>query len=224
MKITYLGQAGLLFETNDLKIMIDPYLSDSVGKTNPAMKRRIPVEERFLEMQPDILIFTHNHLDHYDPETVEHYFKMNGRMTTLAPSSVWSEVRKFGGAHNFVQFDRHTQWSEGGVRFAAVKAAHSDPFAIGILLFAEGKTYYITGDTLYNSEIFEDLPKGIDLIFLPINGLGNNMNMEDAARFAKKSGAGIAIPLHTRLFDALDPAEFTFEPKIVPEYYKEIKI
>ena len=224
MKITYLGQAGLLFETNDLKIMIDPYLSDSVGKGNPAMKRRIPVEERFLKIQPNLLIFTHNHLDHYDPETIEHYFKMGGKMTILAPSSVWSEVRKFGGTHNFVQFDRHTEWSEGDLRFAAVKAAHSDPHAIGILIYGEDKIYYITGDTLYNSEIFEDLPKGIDAIFLPVNGVGNNMNMKDAARFAKESGAKVAVPLHTRLFDSLDPRDFDFEPKIISEYYKEIKL
>ena len=31
MKVTWLGQAGLLIETNGTKIMIDPYLSDSVS-------------------------------------------------------------------------------------------------------------------------------------------------------------------------------------------------
>ena len=35
MKITWLGQAGLLFETEKLTIMIDPYLSNSVEKINP---------------------------------------------------------------------------------------------------------------------------------------------------------------------------------------------
>ena len=35
MKVTYLGQAGLLFEKRGFKIMIDPYLSDSVEKINP---------------------------------------------------------------------------------------------------------------------------------------------------------------------------------------------
>ena len=30
MKVTFLGQAGLLFETEKQTIMIDPYLSDSV--------------------------------------------------------------------------------------------------------------------------------------------------------------------------------------------------
>ena len=32
MKLTYLGQAGLLFEKAGFKIMIDPYLSNSVEK------------------------------------------------------------------------------------------------------------------------------------------------------------------------------------------------
>ena len=62
MKITWLGQAGLLFE-GGLSVMIDPYLSDSVGEKhgNP---RRVPVDERFFAAAPDVMIFTHNHLDH----------------------------------------------------------------------------------------------------------------------------------------------------------------
>ena len=35
MKITWLGQAGLYIETEGLKIIVDPYLSDSVVKVNP---------------------------------------------------------------------------------------------------------------------------------------------------------------------------------------------
>lgn len=56
MKLTWLGQAGLALETNGLLIMIDPYLSDSVGKTNPACHRRVPVDEIWLSRKPDILI------------------------------------------------------------------------------------------------------------------------------------------------------------------------
>ena len=45
MKITWLGQAGLLFEKDDIKIMIDPYLSDSCKALNPKSARRVPVDE-----------------------------------------------------------------------------------------------------------------------------------------------------------------------------------
>ena len=46
-----------------------------------------------------------------------------------------------------------------------------------MLIEAEGKCLYITGDTLYNTDIFSDLPEQIDAVFLPINGSGNNMNL-----------------------------------------------
>ena len=73
-------------------------------------------------------------------------------------------------------FNRHTIWTHNGVTFTAVKAEHSDPFAIGVVIQTEETCFYVTGDTLYNTKIFEDLPSDIDLVFLPVNGYGNNMN------------------------------------------------
>ena len=190
MKITWLGQAGLLFEKNGVKIMIDPYLSNSVEKINPKNYRRVPVLESLFDIQPDIMIFTHNHLDHYDPETVKNFITDKTSVTVLAPSSVWTEVRKIGGNNNFVQFNRYTEWTEKGVKFSAVKAEHSDITPIGVIIDDGEKKYYITGDTLYNKEIFNDLPKDIDVVFLPVNGVGNNMNAIDAQRFCEVGSTG----------------------------------
>ena len=89
MKVTYLGQAGLLFEKCGFKIMIDPYLSDSVEKINPKNYRRVPVDESFFKIKPDVMIFTHNHLDHYDPETVTHFIDENSNITVLAPKGFY---------------------------------------------------------------------------------------------------------------------------------------
>ena len=50
MKITWLGQAGLLFETGNIKIVVDPYLSNSCFKLNPASDRRMPVDANYLNM------------------------------------------------------------------------------------------------------------------------------------------------------------------------------
>ena len=66
MKCTWIGQAGLLFDFDGVKIMIDPYLSDSVAAVNPANKRRMPVDETLWDIRPDVLILTHDHLDHTD--------------------------------------------------------------------------------------------------------------------------------------------------------------
>lgn len=224
MKITWIGQAGLLLETGKTTVMIDPYLSDSVKAVNPNNWRRVPVDARLFDIKPDVMVFTHNHLDHYDPETVPHFITADTAMTVLAPSSVWSEVRKLGGKNNYVQFDRHTLWTHEDISFYAVKAQHSDVSAIGVIINCEGKTYYVTGDTLYNTEIFADLPEKIDAVFLPINGVGNNMNMTDAAAFAQKAGAKKVVPLHFGMFDELTADNFECPNKVVPQLYKEIAL
>lgn len=224
MKIIFLGQAGLLFEKNGFKIMIDPYLSDSVEKVNPKNYRRVAVDESFFNITPDIMIFTHNHLDHYDPETVKHFITADSNITVLAPKSVWDEVRKLGGDNNYVLFNRHTTWTEKEIQFTAVKAEHSDTTPIGVMIEDGNKKYYITGDTLYNEEIFEDMPRDIYAVFLPVNGVGNNMNMTDAAKFAKRIHAEKVVPIHIGMFDELTANEFECENKVIAEIYKEIKL
>ena len=228
MKVTWLGQAGLLFEWEDCTLLVDPYLSDSVEKIQPNHYRRVPVDTRLWELRPDVLICTHNHLDHTDPETLAHYLQREEPVTVLAPRSSWNEVRKFGGVHNYVQFNRHTQWTQqrqrGELRFEAVRAEHSDPDAIGVVVYDGAHRYYITGDTLYNREIFDDLPAPIDLLFLPINGVGNNMNLQDAQRFALMAGAREVIPIHFGMFDQLDPRGQVPDNWVVPEIYREIPL
>lgn len=224
MKVTYLGQAGLLFENNGFKIMIDPYLSDSVEKINPENYRRVAVDESFLKIKPDVMIFTHKHLDHYDPETVAHFINSESNIIVLAPKSVWDEVRKIGGKNNYVLFNRYTSWTENNIKFTAVKAEHSDITPIGVIIDDGEKKYYITGDTLYNEEIFGDIPKDIYALFLPVNGVGNNMNTADASRFAKRINAEKTVPVHIGLFDNLNACDFQCDNKVKAEIYKEIEL
>lgn len=227
IKIFWLGQAGLYFEVLGKKILVDPYLSDSVERINPLNYRRVPVEEKFLKVKPDIIVLTHNHLDHTDPETLKHYLENGSQVLVLASGNAWVEVRKFGGKHNYVCFNRHTRWTEctedgSEICFTAVYAEHSDSHAVGVIIEAEGKIFYITGDTLYNNRIFKDLPDDIYAVFLPINGVGNNMNMYDAKKFAKKSGAKKVVPVHFGLFDEVDPNDFADDNVVIPKIYEEI--
>ncbi len=224
MKLTWIGQAGMMVKVNGITVLVDPYLSDSCGKVNPLSHRRIPVDESIFDCKPDVMIFTHKHLDHYDPETVEKFIHTDKRMIILAPEAVWPEIRQYGEGHNYVRFNRHTEWTEGGVRFTAVKAEHSDPHPIGVIIDDGEKKVYITGDTLYNSEIFKDIPDDIYAVCLPVNGKGNNMNMTDAARFAAKIDAKYTVPLHIGLFDDLSADDFNCDNKYIPTIYQEMGI
>lgn len=226
MKCTWLGQAGLLFDFDGIKVMIDPYLSNSVDKINSSMKRNVEVDKRFLEERPDILILTHNHLDHTDPETLDVILDKWESICVLASQNAWTQTRKYGRSHNYVMFDRHTEWTYGHLRFRAVHAQHSDNYAIGVLILYHDKTFYITGDTLYHTKVIQDVKKvgrDIDVVFLPVNGVGNNMNVNDAMRFAAEIEAKEVVPIHFGLYDNINPKiEFICQNKVVPEFYKEI--
>ena len=229
MKVTWLTQAGLLFENGNATVMVDPYLSDALGKADESKKRRIPVDESFFDKQPDVLLITHAHADHLDPETLDRIFaNAKKAMTVIAPENAWYELRKYGGRHNYVMLNPHSVWSERGLTFYAVKAEHSDRTAVGFIIDDGSHTYYISGDTLYNYEVIDDVEElvedGVDYAFLPINGKGNNMNATDAADFAYEIGARKAVPLHYGLFDSIDPTSFDFDSAEVLQPYKPYEL
>ncbi len=224
MYVTWIGQAGLLIETKDCKIMVDPYLSDSVAKINPKNYRRIPVNEKLFNENPDVILITHEHLDHLDPETLPRLFDKAKNITVLAPRNAWEKVRQYEKEHNYIMFNRETVWTHKDVVFTAVKAEHSDGSAIGCVIDDGSKKLYITGDTLYNKEIFSYLPQDIYAVFLPINGVGNNMNATDAKKFAEKTKAKFAVPVHWGMFDNINPEDFDAENAIIPKLYEKIKL
>ena len=224
MKITFLGQAGLLFELDGVRVMVDPYLSNSVQKVEPKNYRRLPIDESYFDIKPDILILTHNHLDHTDPETLERLFSKHSGIGVLASYNAWQTTRKFGGDNNYIMFNRGTVWTEKGIKFEAVYAEHSDDKAVGVIISYDGRNYYITGDTLYNKRVINDINIPVDVVFLPINGVGNNMNMTDAAHFAEEIKAKTAVPIHFGMFDSLNADDFNFKNRVIPEIYKEIKL
>ena len=225
MKLTWLGQAGFLVEADGKKILIDPYLSDNVKNFEPQNARRQPIDERFLAIKPDVILITHNHLDHLDKETLKYYLTPDSRALVLCPDGGWQELRRTypDTGCNYVLFNAGTEWTEGKVRFRAVKAEHSDPCAIGIILTVDEKSYYFTGDTLYSEAVFASLPKeDIFAVLLPCNGRGNNMNMTDATRFAKRTGAKYAVPVHIGMFDDFTDTGFDHPNKVTPKIYQEI--
>ena len=225
MNVTWITQAGLIFENEKITVMVDPYLSNSVAQTlDPSKERRIPVDESVFDVRPDVIIITHEHLDHLDPDTLKRFLCREGKpITVLAPYNAYMKVREFGGPHNYVLLNPHSVWSEGGVTFYAVSAEHSDRCAAGYIIDDGKRTYYVSGDTLYNYDVIDDVIElcedGVDYAFLPINGVGNNMNIRDAADFACEIGAKCAVPIHYGLFDNIDPRNFDFDNTLILEPY-----
>lgn len=222
MKVTWLGQAGLLFATDQTTILVDPYFSDSAASV--AVHRNMPVSPAVWDIKPDLLLCTHEHIDHFDSETIPHFVNADSAVTVLSPYSVWEKIRKAGGKNNFVQISPGVVWTHGDVTVTTVGAVHSDPYAVGFVIECEGKTYYVTGDTLFCPPILTQMTQKIDVVFLPINGKGNNMNAVDAAKFCDCIGAGLAVPIHFGMLDDLDPSVFVWKNTMIPKIYEEMSL
>ena len=206
MKLTWLGQAGYFLHTDDgLNIFIDPYMSNNLEeKKGPSFHREVPIDESFFDIHPDVIILTHIHDDHTDYATLDRFFSRATKpINLLAPLNTWTEVRKrYGGIHEYIQFDEGIEVTLDGALFRAVYAAHSDERAIGILIFADGKTVYHTGDTLFHRRVGEYVNDPVDAMLIPINGKGNNMNCMDAVRLTEKILPQRVFPMHWDMFKA----------------------
>lgn len=224
MKLTWLTQSGLLFENGNATIMVDPFFSEISGK-----ERRIPADRSFLDRKADIILITHEHETHLDIKTLEELVsRAEKTITFIAPENAYRKLQKLGGRHNYVMLNPHSVWSERGITFYAVHAEHSDRSAVGYILDDGEKTYYVSGDTLYNydviDEVLELVEDGVDYAFLPINGRGCNMNAKDAADFAYEIDAKCAVPMHYGLYDTTSPEAFDFDGAMILEPYKTVEI
>ena len=229
MYVTWLTHSGLLFKNDRLTVLVDPYLSDSLGEKCEKMKRRLAIDESFLELSPDVILVTHSHPDHLDAATLDKFLSRKDKeITVLASAAAYEKLVSLGYSHNLVLLSPHSVWSESGVTFYAVKAEHSERDAVGFILDDGEKTYYVSGDTLYNFDVIDDcldlVEDGVDYAFLPINGKSNNMNAKDAADFAYEIGAKCAIPVHYGLFDSVDPEDFDFDDKLIITPYETTEL
>ena len=224
MKLTWLTQSGLLFENGNATVMVDPHLSEISGR-----ERLVPADESFLDKAPDIILITHEHETHLDYKTLtELSERAEKAITFIAPEAAYRTLKSLGKRHNYVMLNPHSVWSERGITFYAVHAEHSDRTAVGFILDDGERTYYASGDTLYNydviDEVLELVEDGVDFAFIPINGRGCNMNAKDAADFAYEIGAKCAVPVHYGLYDKTSPEAFDFDDALILEPYKTVEI
>lgn len=209
-----MGQAGLYITLKDgTTLAVDPYLSDSLyEKKDKRFIRNIPIEETWLSACPDIILITHDHGDHLDMETMRLWLAEKQEKQILGPEPVFRALRKaWPKEHNIFTMRPGVSVTFEDLYVKAISAAHETIYAVGYLIKAEEKCIYITGDTLYTEDILKQLSgEKIDLMFSCINGVGNNMNVIDAARLVNALRPKNVVPVHWDMFKSLgaNPEEF----------------
>lgn len=206
--VFWLGQAGFALKTSrDRVIYIDAYLSEYCQRmpgNEIAAKRIFPAPLAVSEVTNGLVIATHAHEDHVDPEIVR-FASVNSPDVVFAGSASSVRMMKGFGAPS----ERTCLLKEGsrcdfdGFFVRAVYADHGDdePDAIGVVIETDGIRIYHTGDTSYCPEkMTEVIALKPDIIMPCINGAFGNLNGIEAARLANDVGAKVAIPSHFWLF------------------------
>lgn len=189
-----LGQSGYELKSGNSRILIDPYLSDSVNRLH-GRPRMLPIPLTEEELPCDGVFCTHNHLDHLDPETIVQFPETQQFYTTADGCRALSEL----GRDCCTGMTPGQTVTVGDFSVTAVPAFHSCE-AIGLIVKAEGITLYFSGDTLYNEKLFEIAAYQPDITLICINGRLGNMTCDEALETAKQIGAKVNIPNHYDMF------------------------
>ena len=202
MKITYLGHSAFEIETNNKKILIDPFL--------------ICAPNHKVENITDIFV-THGHGDHLGGS-------IGMSQKTGAPITAVFELANYCSASgvntNACGLGAWKEYSWG--RAILVPAFHSSSTPdgkyagcpCGFVFDIEGKKVYHAGDTCLNSEmkVIGELYKP-DISLLPIGGTFT-MDVEHAVIASEWLNTSIVIPMHYNTFDAINADTALFKSEL----------
>ena len=231
----WLGQSGYLLQWKGKRVLIDPYLSDSLTKKYLATdKPHTRMSE--LVVKPDLLrnisivTSSHNHTDHLDAETLIPILKNNPGIQFVIPEANRDFVaERVGCEKNFpLGLGDNESLCVHDFTFHGIPAKHNEidrdqngkPKYMGYVIeFGPYKIYH-SGDTLWFDEMVDILkPFNVDVAILPINGnkperkVAGNLDYKEAVSLGKAINAKIVIPCHYDIF--------TFNTADVNDFIKE---
>ena len=241
----WLGQAGFLLRHAQRSILIDPYLSDSLEKKyrdtalphTRLLAAPITVEQLG---KVDLVLCTHHHTDHMDPETLAALAKLNPELKFIVPAASLAEaeqrievapLRLIGAEANILlqPFD--------DLFVMPTRAAHEQlsmdslgrhKFLGFQLEFSDLKVFH-SGDCVpFPGQQEEVKALNADVALLPVNGrstwlsnqgIAGNMSLEEARALCVACGIPTLVAHHYGMFafnsadhNAIDaPSEWDYE-------------
>jgi L-ascorbate metabolism protein UlaG (beta-lactamase superfamily) len=223
LRIWWLGQSGFLVRYDGARLLLDPYLSDSLtrkyadtDKPHVRMTRRVIAPERLRGISA--VTSSHLHTDHCDAETLRPLMATNPALKIIVPEANRAAVAERLGidANSFLGLDDGTSVTVSPFTFHGIAAAHNDlardvqghACYLGFVVHCGDWTIYHSGDTLRYPGLAAKLRCfSVDVALLPINGarqerrVAGNLDGREAAQLGHDIGARCVIPCHYDMFE-----------------------
>ncbi len=198
-----LGHSTVLVKLGGLSILTDPFLRESLV----GIKRVAPLFVRADELDVDLVLISHAHLDHLDLKTLK---SLRGDFVVICPEMTSMILRGF----ETVELRDFESTFVKGVKITKVPAKHKRgrsplfPFTgVGGFVFEfDGLRLYFAGDTAFSNLLYSEISsrfKGIDVAILPIGGFypykllrWAHQCPEEAYRAFEILKAGVLFPIH----------------------------
>jgi L-ascorbate metabolism protein UlaG (beta-lactamase superfamily) len=178
----FIGHGSLMFRINNFCIYIDPVRSSGSYNNLP---------------KGDLILVTHEHGDHLDPDLINNLHKDGTIMlcnAKSAPSVSWAKIMKPGDSNliSGITIEAVQAYNIKNVR-ADGQPYHPKGDGNGYILTIGDKRIYIAGDTENTPEM--KALRNIDVAFLPMN-LPYTMTPEMVADAARAFKPSILYPYH----------------------------
>ena len=243
----WLGQSGFLLQWKGKRVLIDPYLSDSLTKKYAATDKphirmsELVIDPRLLQ-NISIVTSSHNHTDHLDAETLVPVLQNNLGAKFIIPEANRDFVaervkckKEFAVGLNegrSVTVDEFTLYGIPAKHNEIERDENGNCKFMGYVIEFGKYRIYHSGDTLWFDEMVGLLkPFAVGVAILPINGndparkVAGNLNCEEAVKLGKAIGAKVVIPCHYDMFtfNTADVNDFIRRAEKLDQPYKVLK-
>lgn len=214
LSIQFLGQCGFIITTPEVKVVIDPVLSDLID--NGQSIRNYPPVMEPETLQADYILCTHNHIDHFAEETVIRALNSCPKTKVIIPAGCKSLLLEKGILVDRILLLKDlftlslTHFSITGISTAhpihKLNKEGLDENLAYCLKFSDTTLIHL-GDTYLTPRLEESLKKmgKISVFMPPINGMDEikaaagiigNLSIDEAAGLCAKLKPEVAIPTH----------------------------
>lgn len=202
----WLGQAGYILKApSGAIVMIDPYLSDW-AEEQWGMKRILAAPVDPVNFQPDLLLISHWHEDHLDAPTIKQWCSDGIEGVFAGPESCATRAVAWGwNAEDVISLTEFDEVEIEDIVLRPTFARHETPesptgVAFGFLLDIGGVKIWYVGDTEYDARLRAMQDEEIDIALIPINGVGGNLDAEEAAMLIYKVAPRAVHPMHYNMW------------------------